>query len=176
MSHKWFIVHTASGKEFSAKEALDRTVSGESYEKISDVVVPTYKETVYKDGKKKQVTRKSFPGYMYVKMDMDKDSMRFVSESPYVSGFVHTGEEMPRALSESEVQNILDRENETSEFIPLQIDFDIGQKVLIIDGPFNNFSGTIKSIYPDKKKVCVNVEIFGRTTPVEIDYFKVKKN
>ncbi|HMB01824.1 MAG TPA: transcription termination/antitermination protein NusG [Spirochaetota bacterium] len=176
MEHKWYIVHTQSGKEFEAKEGLKYLLKEKNMTKVSDVVVPTYKETVYRSGKKKQVEKKSFPGYIYVKMDYDKESADFVANAPYISAFIHQGEEKPRPLSEKEVKNIISKESDDDEFVSVQIDFDIGQKVLIIDGPFNNFSGTIKAIYPDKKKVCVNVEIFGRTTPVEIDYFKVKKN
>jgi transcriptional antiterminator NusG len=174
--HKWYILHTQSGKEFVAKEAMDRRVKGDHFDKISDVIVPTYKETVYKDGKKKQVERKSFPGYIYVKMELDRESMTYAQETPYVSQFVVTGTDEPRPLPDKEVKSLIAKTEATNEFSPITIDFDIGQKVLIIDGPFNNFQGTIKAIYPDKRKVAVNVEIFGRTTPVEIDYFKVKKN
>lgn len=175
--HKWYIVHTQSGKEFAAKEALDKRIKGDHYTKISEVVVPTYKETVYKDGKKKQVVKKSFPGYIYVHMQMDKEAMEYTKETPYISQFVVSGDSLPRPLAEKDIKSVINKSAESNtEFSPVQIDFDIGQKVLIIDGPFNNFQGTIKAIFPDKRKVAVNVEIFGRTTPVEIDYFKVKKN
>ena len=178
MDHKWYIVRTHSGKEFTAKKALDKKILDDNFEAIKEVVVPVYKEIVYKDGKKKEVEKKSFPGYIYIHMILEKETIAFVKNSPYISAFIHQGDCGPRALSDAEARGMFSKEvDETSDIISsVQIDFDVGQKVLIIDGPFNNFSGTIKEIYPEKRKVCVNIAIFGRTTPVEIDYFKVKKN
>jgi transcriptional antiterminator NusG len=173
---KWYIVHTQSGKEFSAKQALEKRLKTEPISLITDVIVPTYKETVYKDGKKKQMERKSFPGYIYVKMELDRESEAYLAQTPYVGGFVVQGDNRPRALLDKDVKNLITKNEAVGDFSPVQIDFEVGQKVLIIDGPFNNFQGTIKAIHLDKRKVSVNVEIFGRTTPVEIDYFKVKKN
>ena len=178
--HKWYIVHTQSGKEETAKKALDNRLKHENHfaALISDSVVPKYKETVYKDGKRRTVNKKSFPGYLYVKMQIGREAMQFVNDTPYVSQFVMGDQDAgPRPLTEKELKGILTKEDSLqADMNTMQIDFDVGQKVLIIDGPFNNFNGTIKAIYPDKGKVCVNVEIFGRITPVEIDYFKVKKN
>ncbi len=178
MEHKWYIIRTHSGKEFAAKKALDKKILDDNFEEIKEVVVPIYKEIVYKDGKKREVERKSFPGYIYIHMILEKQAIAFVKNSPYISAFIHQGDSVPRALSDAEARGMFSKEaDETSDLISsVQIDFDVGQKVLIIDGPFNNFSGTIKEIYPEKRKVCVNIAIFGRTTPVEIDYFKVKKN
>ena len=175
--YQWYVVHTHSGKEFAAKKSLDKQRLDKNFSKVKDVIVPVYKEIVYKDGKKRQMEKKSFPGYMYVQMCLDKEAISFVTSTPYVSSFVCQGDDTPRPLSEQEIKSVINEKlEEGEELTPVQIDFDIGQKVLIIDGPFNNFSGTIKDIYPDKRKVCVNIEIFGRITPVEIDYFKVKKN
>jgi len=174
--HKWYIVHTQSGKEFAAKEALERKIKNENCEHISEVFVPIYKETVYKDGKKKVVTRKSFPGYIYIKLFLSRDTMKFCTETPFISQFVSQGENPPLPLDEKDVHGLQNKSESNVDTGTVQIDFEVGQKALIIDGPFNNFHGTIKAIYPDKRKVCINVEIFGRTTPVEIDYFKVKRN
>lgn len=175
--HKWYIIHTQAGKEESAKRSLDNRIKTSGFAGISDSIIPKYKEVVYKDGKKRTVEKKSFPGYLYIKMDFNKESEHFVLETPYVSQFVKGSRELPRPLTEREAQGLVDnKEVSQMDAVRVQIDFDMGQKVLIIDGPFNNFFGTIKAVYPDKKKVCVNVEIFGRITPVEIDYFKVKKN
>ena len=176
--HKWYIVHAHAGKE-RVRQKRPWKIGSRTFdvEAISDLIVPKYKEIVYKDGKKRTVEKKSFPGYLYVKMEFNKESMNFVLETPYISQFVTGGGLEPRPLTEKEIQGLSD-DNQTShvDVSDMQSDFDVGQKVLIIDGPFNNFSGNIKALYPDKKKVCVNVEIFGRITPVEIDYFKVKKN
>ena len=175
--HQWYIANTPSGKEEMAKKAVDKRIEADRIKDISECIVPKYKEIIYKDGKKRTVEKKSFPGYVYIKMNMNKDSMRYILETPYIYQFVASEKDAePRPLTEKETQGLMPGEEASSVDIGVHIDFDVGQKVLIIDGPFNNFSGTIKAIYPDKRKVCVNVEIFGRITPVEIDYFKVKKN
>ena len=182
LEHKWYIVHTQAGKEESAKKALENRIKSDNVTEISEIIIPKYKEIVYKDGKRRTVEKKSFPGYLYIKMEYNQESRYFILETPYVSQFVTANAEnknaLPRPLTEKEIQGLIDsdKQDAQSSVSEMQIDFEVGQKALIIDGPFNNFSGIIKAIYPDKKKVCVNVEIFGRATPVEIDYFKVKKN
>ncbi|MFC1503833.1 transcription termination/antitermination protein NusG [Spirochaetota bacterium] len=178
MEHKWFVVHTQAGCEFKAKEYIEQKIQTQGLKVISDVLVPTYTEDVYKNGKRRQVTRKSFPGYILVKMEMSRKSIEEIKLIPTISNFVVQGTELPQPLSPMEYQNIVKTEaKEEGVATPVfNIDFEISEKVLIVDGPFNNFQGTIKAIHPDKKKVEVNVEIFGRTTPVEIDYFKVKKS
>ncbi len=182
LEHKWYIVHAQAGKEESAKKALENRIEGFNVTEISGIIIPKYKEIVYKDGKRRTVDKKSFPGYLYIKMEYNQESRHFVLETPYISQFLTSNTENrdlpPRALTEKEIQGLVDNDKGTQSNVSseVQIDFEVGQKALIIDGPFNNFSGIIKAIYPDKKKVCVNVEIFGRSTPVEIDYFKVKRN
>lgn len=179
MEFKWYAVFTQSGKEFQAREAVTRRIASDNYEKVADSVVPTYKETVYRDGKKRQLEKKAHPGYLYVKMQMDKEAHDWVLDTPYITRFVKVDEAkdtMPRPLSEQEVKHTISQSETQADYSPVQIDYEVGQKVLIVDGPFNNFQGSVKAIYPDKRKIQVSVEIFGRETPVEIDFFKVKKN
>lgn len=172
----WYMVHVQSGKEFIVKAALEKRIKADDYDKIKDVSVPVYSETVYKNGKKRKVEKKSYPGYICVQMKFDLESQGYVREIPYVTNFVTQGGGDPYPLSEKEMQSILKKDQDgASETQALKVDFDIGQKVLIVDGPFNNFSGTITDISPDKGKISVSIEIFGRQTPVEIDYYKVKK-
>lgn len=173
---RWYMVHVQSGKEFIVKAALEKRIKEDNYDKIKDVSVPVYNETVYKNGKKRKVEKKSYPGYICVQMKFDLESQGYVREIPYVTNFVTQGGGDPYPLSEKEMQSILKKDQDgVSEAQTLKVDFDIGQKVLIVDGPFNNFSGTITDISPDKGKISVSIEIFGRQTPVEIDYYKVKK-
>ena len=173
---RWYMVHVQSGKEFIVKAALEKRIKEDNYDKIKDVSVPVYNETVYKNGKKRKVEKKSYPGYICVQMKFDLESQGYVREIPYVTNFVTQGGGDPYPLSEKEMQSILKKDQDgASEAQTLKVDFDIGQKVLIVDGPFNNFSGTITDISPDKGKISVSIEIFGRQTPVEIDYYKVKK-
>ena len=175
----WYVVKVQSGKEESVQKSLWNKIKSDNNKDVQDFIIPKYKEIVYKDGRKKILEKKSFPGYLYLKIKLTKELMKYILDVPYASTFVtFSNDKMPSALPENEVQNLLkmSSHDNDSSISNVEINLKIGEKVLIIDGPFNNFSGLIKAIYPDKKKVCVNVEIFGRTTPVEIDYFKVKKN
>ena len=174
---KWYIIKVESGKEFSVKEILDRRIEQEKPDKIFRVEVPTYTETVFRNGKKKKIERKSFPGYVYVQMDYSREVGGYVTDTPHVLSFVTTNlHSDPRGIPDIEVKRMLGGEEVSEEIEQVAyIDIDIGQKVTIIDGPFNRFSGVVKSISPDKRKVFVEVEIFGRPTPVEIDYYKIKK-
>ena len=176
LEYKWYIVHTHSGKEFEAKKALENMIDHDGYKKINEIVVPIYKETVYKNGKKKKVEKKSFPGYICLNMQMDQEAKNYVSGCPFISGFLTKQGQLPLPLPKSEINIVLSRTQEDNvDTFPVEFDFSVGQKILIVDGPFNNFSGTVKAIFPEKGKVSVNIEIFGRETPVEIDYYKVKK-
>lgn len=172
----WYMVHVQSGKEFIVKTTLEKRLQEDGYDKVKDIVVPVYSETVYKNGKKRKVERKSYPGYICVLMKLDLESQGYVRETPYVSGFVAQGGGGPCPVDDKHMQSILKTDQDgVNDVHHLKLDFDVGQKVLIVDGPFNNFSGMITDIYPDKGKISVNIEIFGRQTPVEIDYYKVKK-
>ncbi len=141
-------------------------------DRIFDVIVPTEEEIEVKDGKRRTVERRVFPGYILVEMNMDEDSWYVVRNTPGVTGFVGMGNE-PTPLRPEEVNQIMDRMSD--EKPKFKVDFKVGQKVRIIDGPFNDFIGTVADIDPDKQKVRVMVSFFGRETPVELDFLEVER-
>ncbi len=177
MEYRWYILRIQSGKEHDAKLAIESKIKHDGFTGIEDIIVPVYKETVYKNGKKKKLERKSYPGYICVKMQMNFENKNYICSIPYVSGFLSNKDALPVPLPEREIKNIISKMEESAiETQKMEVDFDPGEKVLIVDGPFNNFIGVVKSIHPDKGKISVDIEIFGRKTPVEIDYYKVKKH
>jgi transcriptional antiterminator NusG len=141
-------------------------------DRIFDVIVPTQEEIEVKDGKRRTVERRVFPGYILVEMKMDEDSWYVVRNTPGVTGFVGMGNE-PTPLRPEEVSQILKRMLDETPVVKLT--FKMGQKVRIIDGPFNDFIGTVAAIDQDKQKVRVMVNFFGRDTPVELDFLEVEK-
>ncbi len=141
-------------------------------DKIFDVIVPTQEEIEVKEGKRRTVERRVFPGYILVEMKMDEDSWYVVRNTPGVTGFVGMGND-PTPLRPEEVKAIMDR-MESGE-VAVKVTIQSGQKVRIIDGPFNDFIGTVAAIDPDKSKVRVMVNFFGRDTPVELDFLEVEK-
>jgi transcriptional antiterminator NusG len=141
-------------------------------DKIFDVVVPTEEEIEIKDGKRRKVERRVFPGYMLVKMIMDEDSWYVVRNTPGVTGFVGMGNE-PTPLRPEEVAQIKGRMEQ--EATSIKLDYKIGEKVRIKDGPFNEFMGTVGDIDTERNKVRVMVSFFGRDTPVELDFLQVEK-
>ncbi len=169
----WYVVHCYSGYENKVRHAIEqRTETMGMRDKIFDVIVPTEEEVEIKDGKRRNVERRVFPGYILVEMKMDEDSWYVVRNTPGVTGFVGMGND-PTPLRPEEVRQILDRmESKTPN---IKVDFKIGQKVRIIDGPFNDFIGVVAAIDVDKHKVRVMVNFFGRDTPVELDFLEVEK-
>jgi len=169
----WYVVHCYSGYENKVMHAiLQRIETMGMRDKIFDVIVPTQEEVEIKDGKRKNVERRVFPGYILVEMKMDEDSWYVVRNTPGVTGFVGMGND-PTPLRPEEVKAIMDRMENTG---PVHVvTFKPGQKVRIIDGPFNDFIGTVAAIDIDKTKVRVMVNFFGRDTPVELDFLEVEK-
>ncbi len=140
--------------------------------KIFDVVVPTEEEIEVKDGKRRTVERRVFPGYILVQMQMDEDSWYVVRNTPGVTGFVGMGND-PTPLRQEEVAQIVKRME--AEAPRIKVTYKTGQKVRIIDGPFNDFIGTVSDIDMERAKVRVMVSFFGRETPVELDFLQVEK-
>jgi len=141
-------------------------------DKIFDVIVPTQEEIEVKDGKRRSIERRVFPGYILVDMKMDEDSWYVVRNTPGVTGFVGMGND-PTPLRPEEVKAIIDRMSESGP--NYVVDFKVGQKIRIVDGPFNDFIGVVAALDPDKSKVRVMVNFFGRDTPVELDFMEVEK-
>ncbi|MFC0212834.1 transcription termination/antitermination protein NusG [Paenibacillus chartarius] len=176
MEKRWYVVHTYSGYENKVKTNLERRVeSMEMQDKIFRVLVPTEDEVVNKDGKRKTVSRKVYPGYVLVEMIQTDDSWYVVRNTPGVTGFVgSTGSgSKPTALLPEEVEGIL-KHMGIEEPKP-KIDFELKDTVRVKVGPFANFVGTVEDIIADKHKLKVHVNMFGRETPVELDFGQVEK-
>jgi len=175
MAKKWYVIHTQTGQEDRVKAAIEsKTKIGEMTEMISQVLIPTEQVSEIKDGKKKLTKRKFFPGYILVEMDLDESSWYLIKSTPGVSGFIGSGKK-PIALSEDEVAGIIKQIEEKKEKPIPKVIFEKGENVKLIDGPFTNFNGTIEEINPQKGKLKVSVSIFGRATPVELEYWQVER-
>lgn len=181
-SHKWYVVHTASGFENKAKDALGKRINNEGMADLfSEVLIPQENVVeVVKDGKSKGGTRERkssrrfFPGYILVKMELNDASFHLVKETPHISGFVG-GTRNPPVVPEKEVQRILTQINEGTLKPRPKVMFDRGDQIRVIQGPFANFTGTVDDVHPEKSKITVMVSIFGRATPVELDFLQVEK-
>ncbi|NPV54080.1 MAG: transcription termination/antitermination protein NusG [Firmicutes bacterium] len=170
---KWYVIHTYSGYENKVKANLERRVKTmEKEDKIFRVLVPTEEEYEIKDGKKKISKKKVFPGYVLVEMIMEDDSWYVVRNTPGVTGFVGSGSK-PIPLRDDEVRLIL-KQMGVEEARP-RVDFSVGETVKVVTGPFQHFSGVIEEVHPDKAKIRVLVSMFGRETPVELDFAQVEK-
>jgi transcriptional antiterminator NusG len=169
----WYVIHTYSGYENKVKTNLERRVSSMNmHGKIFSVLVPTEDEYEIKDGKRRIVKRKIYPGYVLVEMIMDDDSWYVVRNTPGVTAFVGSGNR-PTPLTEREVKSILGQV--TDEAPKFRINYQKGNAVRITSGPFQDFTGVVDEILLDKEKVRVLVSIFGRETPVELDFVQVEK-
>jgi transcriptional antiterminator NusG len=169
----WYVIHCYSGYENKVRHNLEQRIESMGMKgKIFDVVVPTEEEIEVKDGKRRTVERRVFPGYLLVQMIMSEDSWYVVRNTPGVTGFVGMGN-VPTPLRPEEVAQILRRME--AEAPKVKVTFKPGQKVRIVDGPFNDFIGTVSEIDMDRTKVRVMVSFFGRETPVELDFLQVEK-
>jgi transcriptional antiterminator NusG len=176
MENNWYVVHTYSGYENKVKMNLEKRVESMGMtDKIYRVLVPTEEETEIKDGKTKQVTKKIFPGYVLVEMLMTDDSWYVVRNTPGVTGFIGSsgGGAKPTPLLPEEVESIL-RQMGVAAPKP-EVDFELKESVKVKEGPFANFIGSIESISAEKQKLKVHVNMFGRETPVELEFNQVEK-
>ena len=170
---QWYVIHCYSGYENKVRHAIEQRIETMGMrDKIFDVIIPTEEEIEIREGKHRPVERRVFPGYLLVEMIMDEDSWYVVRNTPGVTGFVGMGND-PTALREEEVTKIMDRMSQETPTIV--VNFGVGEKVRIIDGPFNDFIGTVDNIDIDKTRVRVMVNFFGRDTPVELDFLEVEK-
>jgi transcriptional antiterminator NusG len=170
---KWFVVHCYSGYENKVRHNLEQRIESMGMkDKIFDVVVPTEEEIEVRDGKRRTVERRVFPGYILVQMILTEDSWYVVRNTPGVTGFVGMGNE-PTPLRPEEVAQIVKRME--AEAPRVKVTYKLGQKVRIIDGPFNDFIGTVADLDMERAKVRVMVSFFGRETPVELDFLQVEK-
>jgi transcriptional antiterminator NusG len=172
---KWYIVHTYSGFEAKVKESLRQRVEVMNMaHEIGEVLIPTEEVVEVKDGKKTRSSRKFFPGYVLVMMHMSDDAWHVVKNTPKVTGFVGTGT-LPVALKQHEVDRIVNQISVASDKPKPKLGFNIGETVRIVDGPFNNFTGQVEEVNEDRSTLKVMVTIFGRATPVELEFLQVEK-
>jgi len=175
MEKRWYAVHTQTGQEEHVKSNLvQRSQMKKLEEKIAQVVIPTEKVSEVRGGKKKITSRKFFPGYLLIEMEMTDETWYLVKETPGVTGFIGSGRK-PLPLNASEVEAIIKASEEKQEKSTPKILFEKGESVRIKEGPFVNFNGNIDEVNPNKQKLKVMVSIFGRTTPVELEYWQVEK-
>jgi transcription termination/antitermination protein NusG len=181
MQPQWFVIHTLSGQEYKVKENIEkRAKTEEMSEFIKEVLVPVEKVVDVRGGKKTVTTRKLHPGYVYIQMNLLDEGKRvmekpwyFIQDIPGKIGFV--GGDRPVPVTEDEIAIIKAQVSESEDTEKPKVHFDVGETVKINDGPFLNFSGVIEEIEPDKGKLKVTVNIFGRNTPVELEYWQVEK-
>ena len=172
---QWYIVHTYSGFEERVKENLQQRVEALGMrEKFGEIKIPTETLVEMKSGKKREVQRKFFPGYILVEMEMSDDAWHLVKNTPKVTGFVGTGKK-PTPLTQEEVEQILTQVVTTKEKPKPKHVYEHGEHVRIIDGPFTNFTGVVEEVNLDRNTLKVMVTIFGRSTPVELDFLQVNR-
>jgi transcriptional antiterminator NusG len=172
---KWYIVHVYSGFENKVKLALEeRIASSPNPEKFGEVLVPTEEIVELVKGKRKTSSRKFYPGYILVRMALDDETWHIVNDTAKVTGFLG-GREKPTPITDEEADQILNR-MEAGKLKPQpKYFFETGDEVRVIDGPFTNFNGTVEDVNPEKGKIKVLVSIFGRSTPVELEFVQVSK-
>lgn len=175
MTMHWYIVHTQTGSEEKVKQSLENRVLQENMgELVGKVIIPTEQVSEIRSGKKRITQRKFFPGYLLVEMDLNEKSYLFVKTVPGVTGFIGLGKR-PMPLPQKEVDSILKRTEDTQIKPSPKVIFEKGEPVRVTEGPFLNFNGSIEEIHPEKGKIKVSVSIFGRSTPVELEYWQVEK-
>jgi transcriptional antiterminator NusG len=171
---KWYVVHTYSGHENRAKLTLLERIKNQSMsEDFGDVLIPTESVMEVVKGQRRTSTRKFYPGYMFVQMKMNERSFHLVKSTPKITGFL--GGTNPTPVPEKEITGIHSAMTEGKSKPKPKVVYEQGDNVRVIDGPFANFSATIEEVKPDKQKVKVLVSIFGRATPVELDFAQVEK-
>lgn len=176
MAFAWYIVHTYSGFENKAKLALEDAIRRQGLEdKFGEVLVPTETVVEVKDGQKRTTTRKVYPGYMFVQMVLDNETMHAVKSTPKVTGFIG-GDRNPPPVPEAEIRRITNQMEEEDEGVARPVvEFERGEEVRIIDGPFASMKARVDEVNQARGKLRVMVSIFGRTTPVELDFTQVER-
>jgi len=181
MNKEWFVLHTLTGQEYKVRESIQRRLSQEEMEDfIGEVVVPTEKVSEVKKGVRSTTTRKFFPGYVLVNIalydenhELRDKAWYFIRDTQGIIGFV--GGERPVPLKPDEVDSVLRQVEDKKEKVKPKVAFEPGETVKIIDGPFLNFSGVVEEVDPNRGKLKVSVAIFGRSTPVELEYWQVER-
>jgi transcriptional antiterminator NusG len=175
MTHQWYVVHTYSGFEQKAKQAMEERIQSLGKQDcFTEILVPSESVVEMKKGVKRTTSRRFFPGYILVKMDLNNDTWHLVKNTPKVTGFVGSGSNPP-AVPEQEVLRITKQIDEGTLRPKLKVEFEKGESVRVVDGPFATFAGIVEDVSPDKGKLKILVSIFGRSTPIELDFIQVEK-
>jgi len=176
MAMRWYVVQAFSGFEGVVKRSLEERIErAEMSDKFGEILVPTEEVVEIRNGQKRRSERKFFPGYVLVRMELDDDSWHLVKDVPKVLGFIGGTADRPAAITDKEADNILQRVQEGVEKPRPKVLFDVGEVVRVTDGPFNDFNGVVEEVNFDKNRLLVAVQIFGRSTPVELEFSQVEK-
>lgn len=176
MALRWYVVHAYSGFEQQVIRSLEERIKlHEMEDKFGEILVPTEEVVEMRDGQKRKSSRKFFPGYVLIQMEMDDDSWHLVKDAPKVMGFIGGTSDKPAAITEKEADAILNRVLEGVEKPRPKVLFEPGEVVRINDGPFNDFNGVVEEVDYDKSRLRVEVSIFGRSTPVDLEFSQVEK-
>ncbi len=176
MAKRWYVVHAYSGFEKQVKRSLEERIKLAGLEdKFGQILVPTEEVVEMRDGQKRRSDRKFFPGYVLVQMEMDDETWHLVKSVPKVMGFIGGTSDKPAPISDKEAEAILARMQEGAEKPRPKVLFEPGEVVRITDGPFNDFSGVVEEVDYDKNRLRVEVSIFGRSTPVDLEFSQVEK-
>jgi transcriptional antiterminator NusG len=176
MAKRWYVVHAYSGFEKSVQRSLkDRIQRSEFQADFGDVLVPTEEVVEMRDGQKRKSDRKFFPGYVLVQMEMNDDTWHLVRDVPKVMGFIGGTKERPAPISDAEANAILQRVQEGADKPRPKVLFEVGEVVRVNDGPFKDFNGVVEEVNYEKNRLRVAVLIFGRSTPVDLEFSQVEK-
>ncbi len=184
MEKEWYVLHTYSGHENKVKLTIEKKLANIGLENERDfrIKIPTLEVPEIKDGKKRMKSQKFFPGYIIIEVALTDEVRKLIKDTPGVTNFLGTfdpskGTYEPKPLSRSEVSSLFEQpgEQKAKEKVSVAMDFSVGEHIKVIDGPFSNFSGIIEEVFPEKGRLRVKVEIFGRATPVELDFLQVGK-
>lgn len=176
MAMRWYVVHAYSGFEQHVKRSLEERIElAGMQDSFGEIMVPTEEVVEMRDGQKRKSERKFFPGYVLVKMDMTDESWHLVKDVPRVMGFIGGTSDKPAPISDKEADAILNRVQEGVEKPRPKVLFEAGEVIRITDGPFNDFNGVVEVVDYDKSRLRVEVSIFGRSTPVDLDFSQIEK-
>ena len=176
MAMEWYVIHAYSGYENKVREALlERIERFNMEEDFGEIMVPSEEVVELRGGQERRIQRKFFPGYVLVKMELNDSTWHLVKDTPRVMGFIGGSKEKPIPISEAEAKGIMQQLEHGAEIAKPKITFEPGEMVRVIDGPFNDFSGAVEEVNYEKSKVRVAVLIFGRSTPVELEFSQIEK-
>ncbi len=176
MSKKWYVVHTFSGFEHKAKMALEERIKAlDKRDQFGEILVPVEKVVELVKGKKKTSSRKFFPGYILVQMELDDETWHVVKGTPKITGFVGGGTHPP-SVSDEGIREITQQIEEGAAKPRPRVIYSVGESIKVVDGPFSDFNGVVEEVKPEKGKVKVLISIFGRATPVELDFVQVERS